>query len=48
MELSVINIENSKEVLFSKTILERDYIILNPIAEIRRGWEKAFKKNARK
>lgn len=57
MELSVINIGNSKGVRLSKTILEKysiidkieiilekDYIILKPITEPRKGWEKAFKK----
>ena len=57
MELSVINIGNSKGIRLSKTILERynisdkielilekDYIILKPKSEPRKGWEKAFKK----
>jgi antitoxin MazE len=57
MELSVINIGNSKGIRLSKTILEKysisnkielvlekDYIILKPKSEPRKGWEKAFKK----
>ena len=57
MELSVINIGNSKGIRLSKTILEKysindkieiilekDYMILKPKAEPRKGWEKAFKK----
>jgi len=57
MEVSVINIGNSKGIRLSKTILEKynindkvelilekDYIILKPKAEPRKGWEKAFKK----
>lgn len=57
MELSIINIGNSKGIRLSKTILEKysindkieiflekDYIILKPKAEPRKGWEKAFKK----
>jgi antitoxin MazE len=57
MELSVINIGNSKGIRLSKTILEKyrisdkvelilekDYIILKPKAEPRKGWERAFKK----
>ena len=57
MELSVINIGNSKGIRLSKTILEKynisdkielilekDYIILKPKLEPRKGWEKAFKK----
>jgi antitoxin MazE len=56
MELSIINIGNSKGVRLSKTILEKysigdkvelilekDYIILKPKAEPRKGWDKAFK-----
>ncbi|MEA5139398.1 AbrB/MazE/SpoVT family DNA-binding domain-containing protein [Arcicella rigui] len=56
MELSVINIGNSKGIRLSKTILEKysindkvelilekGYIILKPISEPRKGWEKAFK-----
>lgn len=57
MELSIINIGNSKGIRLSKTILEKynisdkievilekNYIILKPRAEPRKGWEKAFKK----
>ncbi len=57
MELSVINIGNSKGIRLSKAILEKykisekielilekDYIILKPKSEPRKGWEKAFKK----
>lgn len=57
MEVSVINIGNSKGIRLSKIILEKysisdkielilekDYIILKPKAEPRKGWEKAFKK----
>lgn len=57
MELSIINIVNSKGVRLSKTILEKysindkieiilkkNYIILKPITEPRKGWKKAFKK----
>lgn len=57
MELSIINIGNSKGVRLSKTILEKysisdkielilekDYIILKPKTEPRKGWDKAFKK----
>ena len=57
MELSVINIGNSKGIRLSTTILEKysindkieiilekDYMILKPKAEPRKGWEKAFKK----
>lgn len=57
MELSVINIGNSKGIRLSKTILEKysisdkvelilekDYIIMKPKAEPRKGWDKAFKK----
>lgn len=57
MQLSVINMGNSKGVRLSNTILEKysindkieiilekDYIILKPITEPRKGWEKAFKK----
>ncbi len=55
MELSIINIGNSKGVRLSKTIiekysisdkveliLEKDYIILKPKSEPRKGWDKAF------
>lgn len=57
MELSVINIGNSKGIRLSKTILqkyniqdkielilEKDFIVLKPKTEPRKGWEKAFKK----
>lgn len=57
MELSVIDIGNSKGIRLSKTILEKynindkielilekEYIILKPKTEPRKGWEKAFKK----
>ena len=57
MELSVINIGNSKGIRLSKTILEKysisdkvelilekNFIILKPKAEPRKGWDKAFKK----
>ena len=57
MELSIINIGNSKGVRLSKTILEKysisdkvelilekDYIILKPKTEPRKGWDKAFEK----
>jgi antitoxin MazE len=57
MELSVINIGNSKGIRLSNAILEKykirekielilekDYIILKPKSEPRKGWEKAFKK----
>lgn len=57
MELSIINIGNSKGIRLSKTILEKynisdkievilekNYIILKPRPEPRKGWEKAFKK----
>ena len=56
MELSVINIGNSKGVRLSKTILEKyniqdkielilekEFIVLKPKTEPRKGWEKAFK-----
>ena len=57
MELTIINIGNSKGIRLSKTILEKydigdkveislekEYIILKPKSEPRKGWEKAFKK----
>jgi antitoxin MazE len=57
MELSVINIGNSKGIRLSKTILEKysisdkielilekEYLILKPKAEPRKGWDQAFKK----
>ena len=57
MDLSIVQIGNSKGIRLSKTllekydfkdkvevILEKDYMILKPKAEPRKGWEKAFKK----
>jgi len=57
MEISIIQIGNSKGFRLSKTILERynitdkaemilekGQIILRPISEPRKGWDKAFKK----
>jgi antitoxin MazE len=55
MELSIINIGNSKGIRLSKTILEKysmhdkiilekGYIVLKPKTEPRVGWEKAFQK----
>lgn len=57
MEISVINIGNSKGIRLSKTILEKynindkielilekDYIVLKPKTEPRKGWNKAFMK----
>jgi antitoxin MazE len=57
MEISIINIGNSKGIRLSKTvlekyniqdklelILEKGYLILKPIAEPRKNWEKSFKK----
>ncbi len=57
MQLSIIQIGNSKGLRISKTILERyqitdkvemilekGQIVLRPIAEPRKGWDKAFKK----
>jgi antitoxin MazE len=57
MEISIIQIGNSKGFRLSKTILERynitdkaemilekGQIILRPITEPRKGWDKAFKK----
>ena len=57
MEISIIQIGNSKGFRLSKTILERynitdkaemilekGQIILRPISESRKGWDKAFKK----
>lgn len=57
MEISVIQIGNSKGFRLPKTILERyqitdkvemilekGQIILRPISEPRKGWDKAFKK----
>ncbi|MCF6171268.1 MAG: AbrB/MazE/SpoVT family DNA-binding domain-containing protein [Bacteroidales bacterium] len=56
MELSIIQIGNSKGFRLSKTliekynikdkvelILEKEHIILKPIASPRKGWEEAFK-----
>ncbi len=56
MELSVIQIGNSKGIRLSKTLLEKynitdavelimekGFIILKPIAQPRKGWEKSFK-----
>lgn len=56
MELSIIQIGNSKGFRLSKTlidkykikdkvelILEKDYLILKPIAHPRKDWEIAFK-----
>mgnify|MGYP003600404285 FL=1 len=55
MELSIINIGNSKGIRLSKTILEKyniqdkielilekGFIVLQPKAEPRKNWEKAF------
>jgi antitoxin MazE len=57
MELSIIQIGNSKGLRLSKSILERyqitdkvqlilekGQIVLRPISEPRKGWDKAFKK----
>ena len=57
MELSIIQIGNSKGLRLSKSILERyqitdkvqlilekGQIVLRPISEPRKGWNKAFKK----
>ena len=57
MEISIIQIGNSKGFRLPKTILERYHItdkvelilekgqiILRPISEPRKGWDKAFKK----
>jgi antitoxin MazE len=57
MELSIIQIGNSKGIRLPKTILERYHItdrvemilekgqiILRPISEPRKGWDKAFRK----
>ncbi len=56
MEVSVIQIGNSKGIRFSKTILEKynikdkvdlilekGKIIIQPLPNPRKGWEKAFK-----
>jgi antitoxin MazE len=57
MEVSIINIGNSKGFRLSKTILEKykitdkielilekEQIIMRPISEPRKGWDKAFQK----
>jgi antitoxin MazE len=57
MDITVINIGNSKGIRLSKTILEKyniqdkvelilekGYIILKPVSEPRKNWEKEFKK----
>ncbi len=57
MEISIIQIGNSKGLRLSKTILERYHItdkvemilekgqiILRPLSEPRKNWDKAFKK----
>jgi antitoxin MazE len=57
MEISIINIGNSKGFRLPKTILERynisdkmemilekGQIVLRPITEPRKGWDKAFQK----
>lgn len=57
MELSVINIGNSKGIRLSKTVLEKyniqdkielifekGFIVLKPLAEPRKNWEKSFEK----
>ncbi len=56
MELSIIQIGNSKGFRLSKTLIdkynikdkvelifEKDYFILKPISEPRKGWDMAFK-----
>ena len=56
MEISIIQIGNSKGFRLSKTlidkynikdkvelILEKDYFILKPISQPRKGWDNAFK-----
>ncbi len=55
MQVSIVQIGNSKGIRLSKTllekyhiadklelILEKDYMILKPIAEPRKNWEEAF------
>jgi antitoxin MazE len=55
MQVSVIQVGNSKGIRLSKTILdkyqitdkvelvlEKDYIVLKPVAEPRKNWEEAF------
>jgi antitoxin MazE len=57
MEVSIIQIGNSKGLRLPKTIIERyrishkvemilekGQIVLRPISEPRKGWDKAFKK----
>jgi antitoxin MazE len=57
MEVSIIQIGNSKGLRLTKTILdlynitdkvelvlEKGHIILRPIAEPRKGWDKAFQR----
>ena len=57
MDISVIQIGNSKGIRLTKTliekynirdtvelVLEKNYIIIKPKSEPRKGWEKAFKK----
>ncbi len=56
MEVSVVQIGNSRGIRFSKTILEKynikdkvdlilekGQIIIKPLSQPRKGWEKAFK-----
>jgi antitoxin MazE len=55
MQVSVIQVGNSKGIRLSKTLLDKyqitdkvelvledDHIILKPVAEPRKNWEKAF------
>jgi antitoxin MazE len=55
MQVSVIQVGNSKGIRLSKTlldkyqitdkvelVLEKDYIVLKPVAEPRKNWEEAF------
>ena len=57
MEVSIINIGNSKGLRLTKSILDRynikdkvelilekGQIVLKPVEDPRRGWDKAFKK----
>lgn len=57
MEVSIVQIGNSKGIRLNKTllekyhitdkielVLEKDYIVLKPIAEPRKNWEEAFEK----
>ncbi len=59
MEVSIVQIGNSKGIRLSKTVLEKydlkdrvemildkEQIILKPIAKPRKGWEKAFRQMA--